>query len=100
MVRRLQSRTAFGKHLSDHSVWEQRVAQARIDIEMSRLLCLQAADRMDKAGNKPAKLEIAMIKVQAPNMALRIIADAVRSAKRCGGKEWEGTDRSRWGTNP
>ncbi|HEY9554014.1 acyl-CoA dehydrogenase family protein [Allosphingosinicella sp.] len=79
MVRRLQSRTAFGKHLSDHSVWEQRVAQARIDIEMSRLLCLKAADRMDKAGNKAAKLEIAMIKVQAPNMALRIIDDAVQA---------------------
>jgi alkylation response protein AidB-like acyl-CoA dehydrogenase len=79
MVRRLQSRTAFGKRLSEHSVWEQRVAQARIDIEMSRLLCLKAADMMDKAGNKAAKLEIAMIKVQAPNMALRIIDDAVQA---------------------
>ena len=79
MVKRLQSRVAFGKRLSEHSIWEQRVAQARIDIEMSRLLCLKAADMMDKAGNKAAKLEIAMIKVQAPAMALRTIDDAVQA---------------------
>ena len=79
MARRLQSRVAFGKRLSEHSIWEQRVAQARIDIEMSRLLCLKAADMMDKAGNKAAKAEIAMIKVKAPNMALRIIDDAVQA---------------------
>ncbi|HLL58686.1 MAG TPA: acyl-CoA dehydrogenase family protein [Allosphingosinicella sp.] len=79
MVKRLQSRVAFGKRLSEHSIWEQRVATARIDIEMSRLLCLKAADMMDRAGNKAAKLEIAMIKVQAPNMALRIIDDAVQA---------------------
>jgi acyl-CoA dehydrogenase len=79
MVKRLQSRVAFGKRLSEHSIWEQRIAQARIDIEMSRLLCLKAADMMDKAGNKAAKLEIAMIKVQAPQMALRIIDDAVQA---------------------
>jgi acyl-CoA dehydrogenase len=79
MVRRLQSRVAFGKKLMEHSIWEQRVAQARIDIDMSRLLCLKAADMMDKAGNKAAQAEIAMIKVQAPNMALRIIDDAVQA---------------------
>jgi acyl-CoA dehydrogenase len=79
MVKRLQSRVAFGKKLMEHSVWEQRVARARIDIDMSRLLCLKAADLMDKAGNKAAQAEIAMIKVQAPNMALRIIDDAVQA---------------------
>ncbi|HEV2080667.1 MAG TPA: acyl-CoA dehydrogenase family protein [Allosphingosinicella sp.] len=79
MVIRLQSRVTFGKKLSEHSIWEQRVAQARIDIDMSRLLCLKAADMMDKAGNKSAQAEIAMIKVQAPNMALRIIDDAVQA---------------------
>jgi acyl-CoA dehydrogenase len=79
MVIRLQSRVAFGKKLSEHSIWEQRVAQARIDIDMSRLLCLKAADMMDKAGNKSAQAEIAMIKVQAPNMALRIIDDAIQA---------------------
>jgi hypothetical protein len=66
MTKRLQSRVAFGKKLSEHSVWEQRIAAARIDIEASRLMCLKAADMMDKAGNKAAALEIAMIKVHAP----------------------------------
>ena len=79
MVRRLQSRVAFGKRISEQSVWEQRTAQARIDIEMTRLLCLKAADMMDKADNKVAQLEIAMIKVQAPRMALRIIDDAIQA---------------------
>ncbi|WP_342251305.1 acyl-CoA dehydrogenase family protein [Sphingomonas sp. OTU376] len=79
MAKRLVSRVAFGKRLSDHSVWEQRIARARIDIEMTRLLCLKAADMMDKAGNKAAQLEIAMIKVQAPQMALQIIDDAIQA---------------------
>ena len=79
MAKRLLSRVAFGKRISDHSVWEERIARARIDIEMTRLLCLRAADIMDKAGNKAAQLEIAMIKVQAPNMALKIIDDAVQA---------------------
>jgi acyl-CoA dehydrogenase len=79
MVIRLQSRIAFGKPLSAHSVWEQRIAAARIDIECSRLLCLKAADMMDKAGNKAAQAEIAMIKVHAPNMALRVIDDAIQA---------------------
>ena len=79
MVKRLQSRVAFGKRISEQSVWEQRIAEARIDIEMTRLLCLKAADMMDKAGNKTARLEIAMIKVAAPRMALRIIDDAIQA---------------------
>ncbi|MGE3064976.1 MAG: acyl-CoA dehydrogenase family protein [Hyphomicrobiaceae bacterium] len=79
MVRRLQSRVAFGKRISEQSVWEQRIAEARIDIEMTRLLCLKAADMMDKAGNKVARLEIAMIKVAAPRMALRIIDEAIQA---------------------
>ena len=73
------SRTAFGKTIAEHSVWEQRVADARIDIDMTRLLCLKAADMMDKAGNKAATAEIAMIKVHAPNMALKIIDDAIQA---------------------
>ncbi len=63
MCKRLLSRVAFGKRIAEHSVWEQRIAEARIDIEMTRLLCLKAADMMDKVGNKGAQLEIAMIKV-------------------------------------
>ena len=79
MARRLLSRTAFGKRIAEQSVWEERVARARIDIEMTRLLCLKAADMMDRAGNKAARNEIAMIKVQAPHMALRIIDDAIQA---------------------
>ncbi|WP_294325336.1 acyl-CoA dehydrogenase family protein [uncultured Sphingomonas sp.] len=79
MAKRLQSRVAFGKAIAEHSVWEQRVARARIDIEMTRLLCLKAADMMDRAGNKAAQGEIAMIKVQAPTMALQILDDAIQA---------------------
>ena len=79
MSRRLVSRVAFGKKIADQSVWEQRLAAARIDIEMTRLLCLKAADVMDKAGAKVGRLEIAMIKVAAPNMALRVIDDAIQA---------------------
>jgi alkylation response protein AidB-like acyl-CoA dehydrogenase len=79
MVRRLTSRTAFGKRIIKHSVWEQRIGEARTDIEMTRLLCLKAADMMDKVGNKTAQLEIAMIKVAAPSMALRIIDNAIQA---------------------
>jgi acyl-CoA dehydrogenase len=79
MCKRLVGRVAFGKTLAEHSVWEQRIAEARIDIELSRLLCLKAAYMMDVAGNKVAKNEIAMIKVSAPRMALRIIDDAIQA---------------------
>jgi acyl-CoA dehydrogenase len=79
MVKRLLSRVSFGKSIADHSVWEQRVAEARMDIEMTRLLCLKAADRMDKLGNKGARLEIAMIKVAGPRVALRVIDDAIQA---------------------
>ncbi len=79
MVKRLSSRTAFGKKIIEQSVWEQRIAEARIDIEMNRLLCLKAADMMDKVDNKTAQLEIAMIKVAAPNMALKIIDNAIQA---------------------
>jgi acyl-CoA dehydrogenase len=79
MVRRLMSRTAFGKTLAEQGVWEERVANARIEIEMTRLLCLKAADMMDRAGNKAAQGEIAMIKVAAPIMALKVIDDAIQA---------------------
>ena len=79
MCKRVTSRVAFGKTIAEQSVWEQRIAEARIDIEMSRLLCLKAAYMMDVAGNKAAKNEIAMIKVASPRMALRIIDDAIQA---------------------
>jgi len=79
MAHRLQHRVAFGKRISEQSVWEQRIAEARIQIEMTRLLCLKAADMMDRVGNKAAQAEIAMIKVAAPRMALQIIDDAIQA---------------------
>jgi acyl-CoA dehydrogenase len=79
MCKRLLSRRAFGKTIAEHSVWEERIAQARINIDMSRLLCLHAAHKMDIAGNKAARAEIAMIKVAAPRMALKIIDDAIQA---------------------
>jgi acyl-CoA dehydrogenase len=79
MCRRLLSRYAFSKPLAEHSVWEERVAHARIDIEMCRLLTLQAAHRMDSVGNKAARNEIAMIKVAAPRMALKVVDDAIQA---------------------
>ena len=79
MCKRLMTREAFGKRIAEHSVWEQRVAEARINIDMCRLLTLKAADMMDKVGNKVARTEIAMIKVAAPRMALKVIDDAIQA---------------------
>ena len=79
MCRRLLSRSAFGKKIAEHSVWEQRIAEARIEIEKCRLLTLKAAYMMDTVGNKVARAEIAMIKVAAPRMALAIIDDAIQA---------------------
>lgn len=79
MVTRLLNRTAFKKQLAEHSVWEQRVAEARTNIEMCRLLVLKAAWMMDQAGAKNARSEIAQIKVAAPRMALQIIDDAIQA---------------------
>src|SRR5258708_7912462 len=87
MVKRLSSRTAFGKKIIEYSIWEQRIAEARTDIEMNRLLCLKAADMMDKVGNKTAQLEIAMIKVAAPNMALKIIDHAIHAFDSAGASD-------------
>jgi len=79
MCARLMTREAFGKKIYEHSVWEERIADARIDIECARLLTLKAAYMMDTVGNKVARSEIAMIKVKAPNMALKIIDDAIQA---------------------
>lgn len=79
MVVRLLNRTAFRKQLAEHSVWEQRVADARTNIEMCRLLVLKAAWMMDEAGAKNARSEIAQIKVAAPRMALQVIDDAIQA---------------------
>ena len=79
MCKRLLTRVAFGKTIAEHSIWEQRIAEARVDIEMCRLLCLKAAYMMDVAGNKSARAEIAMIKVAAPRIACKVIDDAIQA---------------------
>jgi acyl-CoA dehydrogenase len=79
MCERLMSRTAFGKRVADQSIWEQRIAEARTNIEMTRLLTMKAAYMMDTVGNKVAKSEIAQIKVAGPRIALQIIDDAIQA---------------------
>jgi acyl-CoA dehydrogenase len=79
MCKRLKSRVAFGKPVADQSIWHERIADARIAIEQSRLLTLKAAYMMDTVGNKAAAAEIAMIKVIVPNMSTRIIDMAIQA---------------------
>ena len=79
MCERTASRVAFGKPLSHQTVTQERIAEARCQIDMARLLTLKAAWMMDVAGNKAARSEIAMIKVVAPNMACRVIDWAMQS---------------------
>jgi acyl-CoA dehydrogenase len=79
LCQRVQSRVAFGKRIGDHTLWHERIAEARCMIEQSRLLTLKAAYMMDTVGNKIARAEIAMIKVVAPNMACQIIDWAIQA---------------------
>ncbi|KOS53303.1 acyl-CoA dehydrogenase family protein [Rhodococcus rhodochrous] len=78
MCKRAQSRVAFGKPIADNANIQDWIAEARIDIEMIRLLTLKAAHLMDTVGNKQAQTEIAAIKVAAPTIALRIVDRAIQ----------------------
>ena len=78
MCARAKARVAFGKPLAEQGVVMQAIADSRMEIEQARLLTLNAAHRMDTVGNKVARAEIAMIKVVAPNMALRVIDRAIQ----------------------
>ncbi|AZB44014.1 acyl-CoA dehydrogenase [Bacillus sp. FJAT-42376] len=87
LCKRVQKREAFGKPLSKQGVVQDWIAESRIDIEQARLLTLKAAFMMDTVGNKIAKPEIAMIKVVAPNMALRVIDRAIQAFGAAGVSE-------------
>ncbi|NMM85499.1 acyl-CoA dehydrogenase [Rhodococcus sp. SRB_17] len=78
MCKRASTRITFGKPVSDNANIQDWIAEARIEIEMVRLLTLKAAYMMDTVGNKEARTEIAAIKVAAPNIALKIIDRAIQ----------------------
>ncbi|MEM6641108.1 MAG: acyl-CoA dehydrogenase family protein, partial [Pseudomonadota bacterium] len=78
LCQRVLTRTAFGGPIAEQSIWQERIADARLKLEMTRLLTLKAAYMMDTVGNKVARAEIAMIKVAAPINALAIIDQAIQ----------------------
>ncbi|MEV0339252.1 acyl-CoA dehydrogenase family protein [Nocardia sp. NPDC050713] len=78
LCRRAESRTTFGSPLSERANIQDWIAEARIEIEQTRLLTLKAAWMMDTVGNKAARTEIAAIKVAAPSMALKILDRAIQ----------------------
>ena len=79
MCKRVQARVAFGKPLAEQGTIRADIARSRMEIEQARLLTLNAAYRMDKVGNREARAEIAMIKVVAPNVCLRVLDRAIQA---------------------
>ncbi|MEC8099808.1 MAG: acyl-CoA dehydrogenase family protein [Pseudomonadota bacterium] len=79
MCKRTKSRVAFGKPIAGQTVTQERIAEARIAIDQLRLQVLSAANKMDQVGNKEARMEIAMIKVSAPNVACKVVDWAIQA---------------------
>jgi acyl-CoA dehydrogenase len=78
MCERAQQRVAFGKTLAEQGVWQERIAESRIQIEQARLLTLKAAWMMDTVGKKAARMEIAAIKVAAARVATDVVDRAIQ----------------------
>jgi len=107
MCKRAEERVAFGKHLAEMGTIRAHIAQSRIEIEQARLLTLKAAYMMDTVGNKVARKEIAMIKVLAPNVTLRVLDRAIQAHGGGGvcqdfflAKAWAGTRTLRLADGP
>ncbi|MCA1062812.1 acyl-CoA dehydrogenase family protein [Rossellomorea sp. AcN35-11] len=95
LCKRVRTREAFGKPLAGQGVVQEWIADSRIEIEQARLLTMKAAHMMDTVGNKAAKQEIAMIKVVAPSMALRVIDRAIQAFGAAGVSE-DSTLAAQW----
>jgi acyl-CoA dehydrogenase len=107
MCKRVQSRVAFGKPLAEQGTIRAEIAISRMEIEQARLLTLKAAYMMDTVGNKQARGEIAMIKVVAPNVALRVLDRAIQAHGGAGVSQdtflaaaWAGTRALRLADGP
>jgi acyl-CoA dehydrogenase len=107
MCKRVKTRVAFGKPIAEQTVTLERIAESRIAIEQARLLVLKAAYMMDTVGNKVARKEIAMIKVAAPTMALKVIDWAIQAHGGAGVSDdfflagaWAGTRTLRLADGP
>jgi acyl-CoA dehydrogenase len=107
MCKRVQGRVAFGKALADQGTIRADIAASRMEIEQARLLTLKAAYMMDTVGNKAARSEIAMIKVVAPNVALRVMDRAIQAHGGAGVSQdtflasaWAGTRTLRLADGP
>jgi len=107
MIDRVKDRVAFGKPLREQGVIREWIAESRMEIEQARLLTLKAAYMMDTVGNKVARSEIAMIKVVAPNIALKVVDRAIQAHGAAGvsqdtflAKAWAGLRTLRLADGP
>lgn len=78
MCQRASSRVAFGKPLSEQGSIREDIAKSRVELDATRLLCLNAARKMDLYGNKASQSDIGAIKIAAPNMAKRVVDRAIQ----------------------